>query len=228
MKVGGSMGVPNLIVMLTNNDVTVSNASDVFEQCKNAYCEYFGMKEESLPPNEMKMLFEYMKSCGKKTVLEVVAYTHEECVKGAKLAKYCGCDILMGTIYSDDINEYCHKNGILYMPFIGNIQGRPSILTGSIDDMVAQAKSYSEKDVFGVDLLGYRYTGNAFELNRKVVADSGTKVCLAGSVNSFQRIDEVRAINPCAFTIGSAFFKDNFGDSFPEQIDAVQKRLRSR
>ena len=226
MKVGGNMGVPNLIVMLTHNDMTVSNASDVFEQCKNAYCEYFGMKEESLPPNEMKRLFEYMKSCGKKTVLEVVAYTHEECVKGAKLAKYCGCDILMGTIYSDDINEFCHENGILYMPFIGDIQGRPSILTGSIDDMVEQANFYSEKNVFGVDLLGYRYTGNAFELNSKVVAGANTNVCLAGSVNSFQRVDEVRAINPWAFTIGSAFFEKKFGGSFTEQIDAVQKCLR--
>ncbi|WP_250320424.1 hypothetical protein [Streptococcus lutetiensis] len=42
-----------------------------------------------------------MKACGKTTFLEVVAYSEEEGLEGAKLAHECCCDILMGTIFSD-------------------------------------------------------------------------------------------------------------------------------
>lgn len=45
------------------------------------------------------------------------------------------------------------------MPFVGSITGRPSVLTGTIDEMVAEANRYLEKGVYGIDLLGYRYIG---------------------------------------------------------------------
>lgn len=217
---------PNLIVMLTHNDKTVDNAYEVFEKCKNTQCKYFGMKEEDLPPFLLKEVFNYMKDCDKITVLEVVAYTDFESMKGAALAKYCGCDILMGTIYSDSINEFCKKNNIIYMPFVGDIKGRPSILSGSIENMVNEANRYYEKGVYGVDLLGYRYTGDAFELNKRLVNGTNGKVCIAGSVNSIQRLDEIKEINPWTFTIGGAFFENKFGDSISEQIDKVYTYVR--
>ena len=46
-------------------------------------------------------------------------------------------------------------------------------------------------------------------------------VCLAGSINSYQRLDEVKEASPWAFTIGGAFFEEKFGTSFEEQINAV-------
>lgn len=130
------------------------------------------MKEEPLNSQQMKELFSYIKACGKKTLLEVVAYTEDECIEGAALAKYCGCDILMGTIYFDTINEFCKKNNIMHMSFIGSIKDRPSVLTGSIQDMIDETNQYFEKGVYGVDLLGYRYTGNAFDLNKQVVRNT--------------------------------------------------------
>lgn len=36
---------PELIVMLTHNDLTVENAAEVFETCKNSKAEYWGFKE---------------------------------------------------------------------------------------------------------------------------------------------------------------------------------------
>ena len=67
-----------LIVMLTHNDLTVLNAAEIFDQCKNSKAQYWGVKEEPLPLEEMKKLFSYMKACGKTTFLEVVAYSEEE------------------------------------------------------------------------------------------------------------------------------------------------------
>lgn len=150
-----------LIVMLTHNDLTVLNAAEIFDQCKNSKAQYWGFKEEPLPLEEMKKLFSYMKACGKTTFLEVVAYSEEEGLEGAKLAHECCCDILMGTIFSDKINKFCQENKMKYMPFLGNITGRPSVLEGSIDSFIDEANQYLAKGVFGFDLLGYRYSGDA-------------------------------------------------------------------
>ena len=212
---------PNLIVMLTHNDCTVTNAYDIFEKCKNSKAQFWGFKEKPLPLDQMKNLYNYMKKCGKTTFLEVVEYTETECLDGAKIAVQCGCDILMGTMFFDSVNEFCKKNNLKYMPFVGKVSERPSILEGSIDDMIAEANNYLKKGVYGFDLLGYRYTGNAVELNKKFVENVNAPVCIAGSINSYQRLDEIKDACPWSFTIGGAFFENKFDGSFGEQIDKV-------
>lgn len=218
--------VPELIVMLTWHDYTVDNARQVFEECKGCAAHYWGMKEHSLPIEQMKELYTYMKSCGKTTVLEVVAYNEKEGLEGAKVAAECGCDILMGTKFAPSINDYCRVHGIKYMPFVGNISGRPSVLSGEIDDLINEAKSCIEQGVYGINLLGYRYTGDATALNKQFVEQIDAPVCLAGSINSYNRLDEVKQANPWLFTIGSAFFEKKFGETIAEQIDNVCKYMQ--
>ena len=185
----------NLIVMLTHNDRTVENAYEIFDKCKNSKAKFWGFKEEPLPIDQMKKLYAYMKECGKTTFLEVVEYTEEKGLEGAKMAVECGCDILMGTMFFDSINEYCKENNIKYMRL--------------------------EKGVYGFDLLGYRYTGDAVELNKKFVEQVKAPVCIAGSINSYKRLDEIKDANPWAFTIGGAFFENKFDGTFSEQINKV-------
>ncbi len=215
------MSHPELIVMLTHNDVTVANAPEVFEECKDAKAKFWGFKEVGLPIEEMKKLYARMKECGKTTFLEVVAYTEEECLEGAKMAVECGCDILMGTLYFQSIMDYCKENDLKYMPFVGKITGRPSVLEGTIEGMIAEANDYISKGAYGIDLLGYRYVGDAVELNKKFVAGVNGPVCLAGSVNSYKRLDEVKDADSWSFTIGGAFFENKFDGTFAEQIDKV-------
>ena len=211
----------NLIVMLTHNDETVNNAHEIFEKCKNSDAKFWGFKEKSLPIEQMKNLYKYMKECGKTTFLEVVEYTEKEGLEGAKIALECGCDILMGTMFFDSINEFCKKNSLKYMPFVGKVTERPSILEGEIDEIIKEANEYLKKVVYGFDLLGYRYTGNAVELNERFVLEVNAPVCIAGSVNGYERLDELKNINPWSFTIGSAFFENKFDGSFEEQINKV-------
>lgn len=207
--------------MLTHNDETVNNAHEIFEKCKNSDAKFWGFKEKSLPIEQMKNLYKYMKECGKTTFLEVVEYTEKEGLEGAKIALECGCDILMGTVFFDSINEFCKKNNLRYMPFVGKVTERPSILEGEIDEIIKEANEYLKKGVYGFDLLGYRYTGNAVELNERFVLEVNAPVCIAGSVNGYERLDELKNINPWSFTIGSAFFENKFDGSFEEQINKV-------
>lgn len=215
------MSKPELIVMLTHNDHTVENAPAIFEACKNSKAKFWGFKEKSLPLEKMKELFATMKAHGKTTFLEVVEYDEAAGLQGAQVAKECGCDILMGTVFYDSINEFCQNNNLKYMPFVGEVTERPSILSGDIDAIIRQAQDYLAKGVHGFDLLGYRYTGDPVALNRAFVEAIDAPVCLAGSIDSYQRLDEVMEANPWAFTIGSAFFDEKFGQDFAKQIDIV-------
>ncbi|MBQ8227329.1 MAG: hypothetical protein IJZ92_07870 [Bacteroidaceae bacterium] len=135
--------LPKLIVMLTHDDFTVPNAAEIFEQCRNSQADFWGFKEHPLPKKNMEELYARMKECGKTTFLEVVAYTEAEGLEGAKMAADCGCDILMGTIFYDSINEFCQQHQLKYMPFVGVVEGRPSVLSGDISDIVAEAQKSS-------------------------------------------------------------------------------------
>ena len=214
--------IPNLIVMLTHNDKTVLNAYDIFEKCKNSKAKFWGFKEEPLPLDEMKRLYSYMKSMGKTTFLEVIAYDEQNGLKGAQMAVECGVDILMGTVFYDSINNLCKENNLKYMPFVGQVSERPSILEGDIDDMIQEANIYISKGAYGIDLLGYRYiSGNPIELNKKIVEKINAPVCIAGSINTYKRLDEIKEANPWSFTIGGAFFENKFGEDFEKQINNV-------
>ena len=214
--------IPNLIVMLTHNDKTVLNAYDIFEKCKNSKAKFWGFKEEPLPLDEMKRLYSYMKSMGKTTFLEVIAYDEQNGLKGAEMAVECGVDILMGTVFYDSINNFCKENNLKYMPFVGRVSERPSILEGDIDDMIQEANIYISKGAYGIDLLGYRYiSGNPIELNKKIVEKINAPVCIAGSINTYKRLDEIKEANPWSFTIGGAFFENKFGEDFEKQINNV-------
>ena len=130
-----------LIVMLTHHDRTVPDAPAVFEACRGCGAGYWGMKEEGLPPEEMRALYRRMKACGKKTALEVVAYTEAEGLQGARLAADCGCDLLMGTLFFDSIAAFCREHGLRYLPFVGRVRGRPSVLEGTPAEMLRQARA---------------------------------------------------------------------------------------
>ena len=212
---------PELVVMLTYNDKTAADAPQIFESCRSCKAGYVGFKEEDLPLPEMKKLFAEIKKCGKTAVLEVVAYDEESCLRGAQMAVDCGCDILMGTMFYDSVNALCKQHGLKYMPYVGEVYDRPSVLDGTVDGMIEEANSLIERGADGFDLLAYRYTGDAHELIRRFVAEVDAPVCLAGSVDSYDKLDEILAASPWAFTIGSAFFDNCFEGSFCEQIDKV-------
>ena len=59
---------PEIIIMLTNNDITVTNAEEVFESCKDLPAKKWGFKDIGLPKEEMIQLAKKMKDAGKEWV----------------------------------------------------------------------------------------------------------------------------------------------------------------
>lgn len=214
---------PEFILMLTYNDSTVKEALRIFRACKDAPVKHWGFKDVGLPPDEMKALVHEMKQAGKATYLEVVSLSEEEGLRGAQIAVDAGFDILMGTVFFDSILEFLKDQPIQYYPFPGHIYGHPSILDGTIEEIVEHARFLESKGVQGMDLLSYRYTGDAPQLLRQVVGATNLPIVSAGSIESYKRLAEVWQAGAWGFTIGSALFDKKFvpDGSFLENTLAV-------
>jgi len=212
-----------MIIMLTYNDKTVSNALEIFDQCKELSVECWGFKNVGLPVEKIKKLVINMKAAKKTTFLEVVTYNEKSCLDAAKLALECQFDYFMGTVYFESVHNLLKEQTMKYFPFCGKVSGSPSVLEGSIQEIIDDAKLMEKKGVNGFDLLAYRYIGDAEKLTQQFIASIKIPVVLAGSIDSFDRLDKMKQYNPWGFTIGSAFFDKKFvkGGSFKEQIIRV-------
>jgi hypothetical protein len=221
---------PKLIVMLTHHDQTVSNALELFEHTKEYPITHWGFKDVGLSPDEMQAVVATMKDAGKITFLEVVSLSEAEGLRGARLAVELGFDILMGTVYYPSIGDYLKDKPIHYYPFPGHVHSHPSILDGEIDEIVAHARELEGYGVHGLDLLTYRYNGEATHLLKQVVEATQVPVVSAGSIASFERINEVWDTGAWGFTIGSAFFDRKFvpNGSFEENVLAVCNWLEAQ
>lgn len=219
-----------IIIMLTHNDVTVSNAAEIFESCKDLPIKFWGFKDVGLPAEEMAALNRAMKEAGKTTFLEVVTYTEEGCVEGAKLARDCGFDYLTGTVFFPSVLEVIKDTPIQYFPFCGTVGGSPVTLTGTVEEIAADAQRLMDAGVAGVDLTAYRLAeGDPVALTRAVAAVAGKEnTIIAGSIGSAERVHLMDEINPFAYTMGSALFDKKFvkDGSFRDNLNELI-RLRS-
>ena len=214
---------PELIVMLTHQDRTVQDALQLFERTRDYPITHWGFKDVGLSPEEMQRVVSAMKAAGKITFLEVVSLSEDDGLRGARLAVDLGFDVLMGTVFFPSIGEYLKDKAIKYYPFPGHIHGHPSILDGTIDEIVAHARELESYGAHGLDLLTYRYAGDAAHLLTQVVQATQVPIVSAGSIASFERITEVWDCGAWGFTIGSAFFEKQFvpNGSFEENVLAV-------
>jgi hypothetical protein len=214
---------PRLITMLTNNDETVQDSFERFDECASLPCEFWGFKDVGLPKDRMKGLVQRMKDRGKTTFLEVVTLSEAECLDGAKLAVDCGFHYLMGTVFHESVFRFMKGKPTKFFPFAGTVSGHPSILSGAIPDIVADGNRMEKLGVDGFDLLAYRYTADAVALSAAFIKGVKVPVVMAGSVDGYKRLDEVKTLSPWAFTIGSAFFARMFkpGGTFRDQVAAV-------
>lgn len=216
----------DLIVMLTWNDVTVENAKEVFLESKDALAKHWGFKVAGTTPESMTELLEIMKANGKRTYIEELDIDEETCLNTAELAGKCGADHLLGTLYYPSVHEVCKKYNIGYSPFVA--LDEDTRMRRPIPEVVVAMEETVANDTMGICLSAFRYLGGEpEELLRAVDSKSERDYYIAGSVNSYERIDFLKTLNKLrAFTIGGAFFEKKFGETFSEQIDAVCQYLQ--
>jgi mannose-6-phosphate isomerase-like protein (cupin superfamily) len=213
------------IFMLTRNDRTVEDASQQLQTALDLGVRHIGFKDIGLPLEQLKGLNAAIKAGGATSYLEVVSLDRESEIVSAKAAAEIGVDVLLGGTRVDDVLPVIKGTGIRYFPFPGRITGHPSVLEGSIEEIVASAKAIAARDgVHGLDLLAYRSAENVPALMKAVCAAVSKPVYIAGSIATPERIAVVQSAGAAGFTIGTAALDGKYpanGNDVPSQLTAI-------
>jgi mannose-6-phosphate isomerase-like protein (cupin superfamily) len=213
------------IFMLTRNDRTVPDAAQQLQTALSLGVRHIGFKDIGLPLEQLKGLNAAIKAGGATSYLEVVSLDRESEIVSAKAAADIGVDVLLGGTRVDDVLPILKGTGIQYFPFAGRITGHPSVLEGTIDEIVESARAIAAKDgVHGLDLLAYRSVQNVPELMKAVCAAVSKPVFMAGSIDTRERIEVVQSAGAAGFTIGTAALDGKYpasGKDVPSQLAAI-------
>jgi mannose-6-phosphate isomerase-like protein (cupin superfamily) len=193
------------IFMLTRNDRTVEDAAAHLATALALGVRHVGFKDVGLPVAALKELNQTIKAKGATSYLEVVSLDQDSEVRSARAAVEIGVDVLLGGTRVDEVLPVLAGRGIAYYPFPGRIEGHPSVLQGSIEEIAKSAADLAARDgVDGLDLLAYRSNTDVPALIRAVCAAADKPVIAAGSIADPSRIADVRDAGAAGFTIGTA------------------------
>ncbi|MGJ3699555.1 cupin domain-containing protein [Variovorax sp. AFSI2.2] len=213
------------IFMLTRNDRTVPDAAQQLQTALGLGVRHIGFKDIGLPLEQLKGLNAAIKAGGATSYLEVVSLDRESEIVSAGAAAEIGVDILLGGTRVDDVLPIIKDTGIQYFPFPGRITGHPSVLEGTIEEIVESARTIAGRDgVHGLDLLAYRSAQNVPELMKAVCAAVSKPVYVAGSIATPERIAVVQSAGAAGFTIGTAALDGKYpapGNDVPSQLAAI-------
>ena len=215
------------IFMLTHHDVTIPNALEVFEEIKDTGLRFVGCKDIGLPIEKLQELFRKMKNADMTTFIEVVSNDEEKHFIGVEKAIRVGADYLIGGMprFTRKTLEYLKekKANLKFFPYIGKVIGHPCVLEGSVDEIVNNGVEFGKMGIHGINLLLYRYTGNVNLLLDRAIETLKIPLIVAGSIDDFEKIGQMKRKNVWAFTIGGAVLEKKFAPqkNIKEQVTAV-------
>ncbi len=219
----------DFIFMLTRNDRTIEDAADHLETVLTAGVHHIGFKDIGLPVEHLKELNRTIKGAGATSYLEVVSLDIESEIASARSALEIGVDYLLGGTHVEAVLPILADRPIKYYPFPGRIVGHPSVLEGSLEELVASAKSLvAYEGVHGLDLLAYRAKGDIEALMAAVCSAVDKPVIVAGSIETPERIRSVIKACAAGFTIGTAALEGRFpakDTDLGSQLAAIQETL---
>lgn len=211
----------NFIFMLTENDRTIGGWRGVLSGLEGANLRHIGCKDVGIEASELAELAAVIKRLGATSYLELVGSTPEDCILAADRAIAAGFSCLLGGMDPEALAERC-RDQIAYYPFPGRVTGHPVTLYGSVKEITRDCRNFDLSGCPGVDLLLYRAAEAPHaELLREVRQATSGKLIVAGSINSSDRIAELKRAGVDAFTIGSAIFD---GSIFPK-AQSVRERV---
>jgi hypothetical protein len=203
----------DFVFMLTRNDATVANALDLVETVRPLGLKHIGFKDVGADALMLRRLTDAIREAGATPWMELVATTREAELRGVKLGRDLGVDMLMGGVHVEEAIRILNGSPTRYLPFAGAPSGHPTRLGGSASEVEAQCRAFAAKGCAGVDILAYRAT-EAEPLDLVAACRRGFlnfgAVVVAGSVKSPERVAAVRAAGADAFTIGTAAIEGSY------------------
>jgi hypothetical protein len=216
--------------MLTRDDATVPDAARICREIAPLDIGVVGFKDVGLPHAELAEVVAILREQGREVALEVVSVAREDELRAIEAGLELGVDLLLGGTHVEDALRLVDGEDVRYCPFPGTVVGHPSVLEGTPDSIVASAGELATTDgVWGLDLLAYRFAGDADALMRDAIAAVDVPVIVAGSVAATDRIAAIAAAGAWGFTVGSAAFEGRFVPGAPllDQLRAVIEAART-
>jgi len=217
---------PEFIFMLTRADRTVPDAMDRLAEVLASGVRHIGFKDVGLPLSELRGLAETIRKAGALVYLEVVSLDAASEAASAGTAAELGVDYLLGGTSPGVVLPVIAGTGIRYFPFAGRITGHPSVLEGTIEEIVDSARRLADLDgVHGLDLLAYRFKADVPALMRTLCAAVGKPVIVAGSIDHPDRVGAAISAGAAAITVGTAALDGIFparSIRLADQIEAIQ------
>lgn len=213
----------HFILMLTQSDRTVADAHAIYARVRRTPLRYVGFKDIGLPWDELSTLARLIKADGRHLMLEVVSTTRDVELASVEAAARLGVHHVLGGRHARDAVGLLRGRAIRYWPFAGHTAGHPTRLEGRIEDVVADARELScVPGVHGLDLLAYRFSGDAPALAAAVVESTPLPVIAAGSIHTPERVQAMRSAGAWGFTVGSALFDRAFAiDPIRSQVESI-------
>lgn len=222
----------DFIFMLTHHDRTVANAADHVRTAIEVGVRHIGFKDVGLPFEELDGLQRLIRAQGGVSYLEVVSRDRDSELASVQAAARLKVDHLLGGTRVDEAVRLLRGTGIRYYPFPGQVSGHPSVLGGSMDEIVASARAIATRPgVDGLDLLAYRSTTNVPELITAVCAAVDKRVIVAGSIHTPEQVQTVRDSGAAAFTVGTAALDGQFparSQHLSDQLAAILAAMQQR
>ena len=214
----------DFIFMLTREDRTVPDALARLPEVLAAGVRHIGFKDIGLGFSELENVAERIRAAGATSYLEVVSLGKQTEAASAEAAVALGVDYLLGGRNPRAVLPIIARSSIKYCPFAGYVEGHPSRLRGPVSAIIDDALELSSQaDIYGLDLLAYRFDGDVSSLMRSVVEVIEKPVITAGSIDRFERIIEVIRSSASAFTVGTAALDG----LFPARSAALEDQLRA-
>lgn len=215
----------DFVFMLTRQDRTVADAALHLEVALGLGVRHIGFKDVGLPHAELGTLARRIRQAGAKSYLEVVSTDLDAEVASARTAVAIGVDHLLGGTRVEAVLPVIAGAPVRYYPFCGRVVGHPSVLEGTIGEIVESAVRLTAHDgVHGLDLLAWRSGEDAPRLIRAVCAAVNKPVIVAGSIDRPERIASARDAGAAGFTIGTAALDGRFpadAAGLPRQLGAI-------
>jgi hypothetical protein len=196
------------IFMLTHNDSTVENAVQVIDELRGCGLRYIGFKDVGASAELLREITGLAHELEMEVMLEIVTTSGDDEVRSLENALAIGVDWVLGGTHPERGVDIL-GGGVRYCPFPGVVEGHPSVLKGSPEQIAEHARELTATPgIHGVDLLAYRHVdADPLALTRAVVDATTGPVIVAGSIATLEQIEQLDRAGAWGFTIGGAIFE---------------------
>jgi hypothetical protein len=217
----------NFVLMLTEKDVTIPDAVDVYGKLSVDELRILAFKDVGIDPHMARDLTEAAHADGRSVLLELADMSDAGQERGYQFALDLGVDRVVGAWRPDVAQAFAGSGKPEYWPFVGSLSGSPLVLDSSADELAAEAERLSATDgVRGLVLMPYRQSSyDPVLLMERTAAAASVPFLIAGGVRDAGQITDIATAGAWGFTMGGAAIADRHDDP-PSVTERVSEIIR--